>query len=71
MLLNEMTNLLGIEEEVDFQWERDENYALAIIHGCYPKAPLDVLNKAVMVDWDNNRTDEENIETCKYLEEYV
>lgn len=58
--------------DCDEQYIYDENeHAISVLHGEYPDAPLVEINLAVMTDWDESRTDEENVETCRYLEECV
>lgn len=55
--------------EKDF--ETANEHALSVLHASYPNAPLRMINLAVMTDWDWSESDEQNIITCKYLEDYV
>lgn len=52
-------------------FEQENEHALSVLHANYPSAPLAMINLAVMTDWNWKDTDEQNIITCKYLEEYV
>lgn len=55
--------------EEEYTYTADE-HAYIVLHAAYPYAPLAVLTDAVMTDWVNDNTDEQNIENCSYLEEY-
>lgn len=59
------------EEQGENQAEVDNEHALSVLHASFPSAPLAMINEAVMTDWDWQESDEHNVETCKYLEEYV
>lgn len=55
----------------DMEVYDNNKHAVSVLHGEYPCAPLAEISLAVMTDWDYSRTDKENVESCKYLEEYA
>ena len=44
-------------------------HAFCMLTMAYPNAPLGMVNYAVSVYWNPSDTDENNIESCKYLEQ--
>lgn len=59
--------LIDEEERYDYHTE----YAFSVLHAAYPQVSAVFIADAVDCDWDEQLTDEENINNCKYLEEYV
>lgn len=49
---------------------KDNEHAYSVLHAEFPSAPLEMINLAVMTDWNWSVSDEQNIITCKYLEDY-
>lgn len=47
-----------------------EEYAYSVLHATYPDAPLEMLTQAVSYDWVDGETDERNIESCSWLDNY-
>lgn len=58
--------LIDDEERYDYNTE----YAFSVLHAAYPQVGVHIISDAVMFDWSDLLTDEENINNCKYLEEY-
>lgn len=59
--------LIDEEENYDYHTE----YAFSVLHAAYPEVSAVIIADAVTYDWNDLLTDEENINNCKYLEEYA
>lgn len=55
--------------DTDAACQRNE-YAFGILHAAYPYAGAAYICDAIACDWSDALTDYENINNCKYLEEY-
>lgn len=59
-----------IDEEEACEYDYQTEYAFSVLHAAYPQVSAAIISDAVTCDWDDRLTDEENINNCKYLEDY-
>lgn len=64
-----MARPLTGEEEVN-RYDYPTEYAFSVLHAAYPQVSAAIISDAVAYDWDARLTDDENINNCKYLEDY-
>lgn len=58
-----------LTDDTDAAYQSNE-YAFSILHAAYPHVGAAIICDAVACDWNDALTDYENINNCKYLEEY-
>lgn len=56
-----------MEEELYYECEE---HAYSVLHAAYPNTPLSVITEAVMTEWIDGNTDEQNVECCSWLNDY-
>lgn len=44
-----------------------EEHAYSVLHAAYPDAPLGLLTEAVLTEWTEGNTDEQNVADCQWL----
>ena len=58
-----------LTDDTDAAYQRNE-YAFGILHAAYPHVCAAIICDAIDCDWSDALTDDENVDNCKYLEEY-
>lgn len=58
-------------DEEEYNYDYHTEYAFSVLHAAYPRVSAAIISDAIMCDWNDQLTDEENITNCRYLEEYA